>query len=185
MSMKNRREMLTSRLLTGAMISAVSMSACADKWDLVGVTGESTYSQSSVWIGRPTGLNGKQYDFSSFYKAENLRFHFQGTATYQISDNFLLTLPFKFDAGYKSQLYDASPQINLGLGAIYGDNNLVVNFGLSNILSFGGKVTERPCYDSFDRAFHCGTALPWIDVAERLGVNEVPVRLSLRFLYRF
>ena len=52
-------------------------------------------------------------------------------------------------------------------------------------LQSGGKVHERPCRDGFDRAFHCGSGLPWTDAQDFWEIGKFTRMEKLRFIGGF
>jgi len=155
-------------------------------WFVANVTGSSAYTQSSVWNGRATGLNGRNYDFSGFYKAENITFNLAADVFVPVSETSYIVLPLTLDSGYKSDLYTAAPRFSLGLGFAYVQPTFSVSLVARGLDTVGGSVEERPCRDSFDREFHCGTALPWSDVKPYLSKGtDISSSVSLRAILRF
>lgn len=49
----------------------------------------------------------------------------------------------------------------------------------------GGKVDKRPCRDSFDRTFHCGSGLPWTDAQNFCKIGKFTRMEKLRFIGGF
>ena len=88
---------------------------------------------------------------------------FSGVIIWEAQRNVTLTVPWSFDAGYDSALFQTDPALQLGVRADLSFQNKSVTFGVDNLLSIGGNVTERPCLDQLFRDFHCGTGLPWTD----------------------
>jgi hypothetical protein len=62
---------------------------------------------------------------------------------------------------------------------------LTLGLHLHDALQAGGKVTERPCYDGFERQFHCGTGLPWTDAQAHLRDRLVTPLTKLSVNWRF
>jgi hypothetical protein len=52
-------------------------------------------------------------------------------------------------------------------------------------LQSGGKVHERPCRDGFDRAFHCGSGLPWTDAQVFLQNKQIHPNGKITLHWRF
>jgi len=173
-----------STSLLAAMLLA-SESSLASGFVISNLEGSSSHVQSSVWTGRPLGLNGKRYDFTDLYASKRFEFNVSGLAHFAVNDKAVISLPFSLDAGYDSDLLSTEPSILLGFGITKNWSNHSVSFMSQNILRIGGKVRERPCYDSFDREFHCGTALPWSDIAPFLSRNKANQSFSFRYRYFF
>ena len=64
--------------------------------------------------------------------------------------------------------------------------NLKFIFGFNNAFKIGGSIKEKPCYDKFDREFHCGTGQPWVDYKHGKKIysfydDELILRLNYSF----
>ncbi|MDB2522561.1 hypothetical protein N9X88_00630 [Alphaproteobacteria bacterium] len=44
---------------------------------------------------------------------------------------------------------------------------------------------KRPCRDGFDRAFHCGSGLPWTDAQDFWKIGKFTRMEKLRFIGGF
>lgn len=49
----------------------------------------------------------------------------------------------------------------------------------------GGKVHERLCREGFDRAFHCGSGLPWTDAQDFLQNRQIHPNGKITLHWRF
>ena len=87
----------------------------------------------------------------------------KGIAFWQVAKFTTLKIPWSFDNGYKSDLFNTNPVLQLGAFLVVKRSNLLIEFGANNLLQIGGRVSERACVDSLSREFHCGTGLPWVD----------------------
>ena len=125
--------------------------------------GSDKHTYSSPYDGRFTALNGERYDVSEFYTSRKLELNIAGVALWTKSPQLSIKLPWFFDYGYTSTLYNSEPILQVGVFFIINENKNSLEFGLSNLLQIGGKISERPCVDHLSRDFHCGTGLPWVD----------------------
>jgi hypothetical protein len=73
------------------------------------------------------------------------------------------TVPWSFDLGYKSALFETDPVLQLGVSVNILSENQSFRFGVVNLFTIGGNISETPCVDRLFRDFHCGTGLPWVD----------------------
>lgn len=116
-----------------------------------------------VWSGRFNDYSGKPWDVSAYYKPLNSVFYISGTLTI-VSQNWAISPTFYADSGYRSLLLNAEPMFNLGIALSFNlTNKTTMTFSDNAIYSQYGTVSEKPCYDSFDRSYHCGTGLSWPD----------------------
>lgn len=150
---------------------------------LYNISGGSTHRLSSVYSGYFTALDGSQHDASSFYKSKRFEFFTSGLASCGVNENLNILIPFAFDAGYQSDLFVSQPSFILGFGAIYTSRRWDVSGVFQNLLSIGGKVTEKSCVDSLDRDFHCGTGIPWSDY--QTVQPDTPVSFKFNVSYKF
>ena len=158
-------------------------------WEILSLTAASEHQGSDVWSGKFTGLNGRTYDASSFYRANNQPFSAKTVLTRRQNRSVTWLLPIAADAGYQARLYQARPLLSLGGGAaVRLARHSMVSFRVDNLLQFGGHVSEQPCYDSYRRQFHCGTGAAWLDYqnskADRRGNYAVPA-VKLKLTHRF
>jgi hypothetical protein len=140
---------------------------------LLGLSASSTYSRTSVWSGIFTDFAGKAWNVSKFYKNKMIPLTAELTVGQSIERVdfvskeplllFFVLHKLNFDLGYSSDLYTAQPYISWSPQVVYSQNkSITISIGVQHLLSIGGGVSERPCFDDFDREFHCGTGLPWI-----------------------
>jgi len=170
----------------GCVFALISSDAQSADWFVGNVSGDSAYRQTTVWSGTPRALNGQSHDFSSFYESQRVTFNLQGDLFVPLTKSIYVVAPFRLDSGYKSDLYNAEPLLTTGIGVGWAKDRLAVSLIGRNLFSYGGKVTERPCVDSYDRKFHCGTALPWTDVAPLLATDsDLAPSFMLRINWRF
>jgi len=100
-----------------------------------------------------------RYDMSDFYKKKNNRA--------KVVSNFLLNSPntvysFGFDTGIAAEKIKIEKSFFLGIAhvfEIYKHSYFLVSSGSW----VGGHVTERPCYDSYDREYWCQNLTAWKD----------------------
>ena len=147
--------------------------------------GSSNYLQTHVWGGNFTAPNGEKFHLGNYYKSQNTEINLKTNILYKINSN-LLIFPVNFDNGYKSNLLEVKPIYSMGFLISKELENLKFIFGFNNAFKIGGSIKEKPCYDKFDREFHCGTGQPWIDY--KLGKkiysfydDELILRLNYSF----
>ena len=147
---------------------------------------EDTHRTSYVWEGRFRAIDGTPYDKHAFYISSRPQFNAKLGVTLYHSSKLRLTLPLHHDNGYAAALYDAEPFLGGGLiGQWHYRENLTLGFALHDVLQLGGKLRERPCYDGFRRAFHCGTGRPWTDAGPYMQRDNTPAFLKLSLDWRF
>ena len=78
---------------------------------------------SEVWNGQFRALDGSRLDTSAFYESSKTTFSAAGVFAYTITPQLTAVMPFSADAGYQSQLYQAAPGLELGLGVLWSDAN--------------------------------------------------------------
>lgn len=158
-------------------------------WRILSLQAASEHNGSDVWSGKFTGLNGRNYDASVFYRPTNQPFSMKTVLAKDTAKAVTWILPIAVDAGYKARLYQADPLLTLGGGAaLQVARHSMVSFRIDNILRLGGTVSEQPCYDGFRRQYHCGTGLAWRDYEnsdiDRRGSLATP-QIKMRFTHRF
>lgn len=122
------------------------------------------HGASPRWEGRFTGLNGKAYNATRFYDNEAPEFSATAMWARPMSERVSLLVPLSFDAGYDADLLRTTPLAGLGIGAAIAlDADTMMSVRFDNVLTVGGRSEERPCYDAFQRRFHCGTGMAWTD----------------------
>lgn len=69
-----------------------------------------------------------------------------------------------FNSGFNSAKLTVTPSIMLGAGQrFYVNKSRTSQIVLHGYRWFGGRVTHRPCLDSFDREYFCGNLTAWSD----------------------
>lgn len=122
------------------------------------------FSRLAIWSGRAHDYAGKAWDTSLFYRPDRPSHYLRLGLLFGLRPDLLINAGFYVDTGLRSPAMKVAPYGGLSLTLIaLPRDNMTVSFGISDLLSIGGAVRERPCRDLFDRAFHCGTALPWTD----------------------
>lgn len=163
----------------------------ANDVQLVSLKATSQHAASKVWSGRFRGLNGRDYNASAFYKPTKPQLSATGLLMINSQDRVSWLLPISIDAGYHAKLYQADPLASIGFGtAVSLDAQSVVTFRVDNLLVSGGKISERPCYDSYRRRYHCGSGLAWTDFEKtgfdrrgRLAVPSIEIKFKRRFSF--
>lgn len=133
------------------------------KFFIFPTSGSSSHHYSSSYSGTFRSIDGRIFDVRRFYESRKLELNVKGVAFWQVAKFTTLKIPWSFDNGYKSDLFNTNPVLQLGAFLVVKRSNLLIEFGANNLLQIGGRVSERACVDSLSREFHCGTGLPWVD----------------------
>ena len=102
---------------------------------------------------------------------------------WDVRSDIILTVPWSFDLGYKSELFKTDPVLQLGLSINFSFQNKSIILGVNNIVSIGGQVDESPCIDRLFREFHCGTGLPWVDKPDPFKDDIKTYQLEYRIVF--
>ena len=138
-----------------------------------------------VWSGRFDDYSGTPWDVSSYYKPLNSVFYISGALTI-VSKNWAISPTFYADSGYRSLLLNAEPMFNLGMSLSFNlSNKTTITFSDNAIFTQHGTVSEKPCYDSFDRSYHCGTGISWLDSLPYHLSRVLPHIYKLKLTTRF
>lgn len=177
------RFLILIAFLTSGLLSPASA------WEMLSLTASSEHNGSDVWSGKFTGLNGRSYDASAFYRPSNQPFSAKTVLAQSGKGAVTWLLPLAADAGYEARLYHADPLLSLGGGAaVQLARHSMVSFRIDNIVRLGGRVSEQPCYDGFRRQYHCGTGLAWTDYRQsdldRRGSYATPA-VKIKLTHRF
>ncbi len=144
------------------------------------------HQTSNPWSGYFRALNGKAFKTPTFYENTSLEVNIKTAIEIYRGPNLKLSLPMHFDNGYRAPLYRANTYLGFGVSAYYAPSRKdFITLHLLDVVQFGGKVTERPCYDSFRRAFHCGTGNAWTDVKDYLDGRKVDPIAKLNWRHLF
>ena len=150
---------------------------------LVQLSADQNHRMSEVWDGQFRALDGTRFDTSAFYESSKTTFSAAGVFAYTITPQLTAVMPFSADAGYQSQLYQAAPGLELGLGVLWSEANWNVGLVGRSLTRVGGRVTEQACKDSINRQFHCGTGLPWTDYQIRQPTLDRSATLSFQLRF--
>ena len=150
---------------------------------LAQLSADQNHRMSEVWDGQFRALDGSRYDTSAFYESRKTTFSAAGVFAYSITPQLTALMPFAADAGYRSQLYQAAPGLELGLGLLWSEANWNVGLIGRSLTRLGGRMTEQACKDSINRQFHCGTGLPWTDYQIRQPTLNRSATLSFQFRF--
>jgi hypothetical protein len=134
---------------------------------LLGIEGSSNFNKLKVWNGRFRDASGLDWDTSNLYKNKSQHFNIRARVLHPMSERIKLIHGVYLDNGYKADLFMMSPEVVYSPTLVYQHSKAMsITFTLDGVFRFGGKVKEYPCFDDFERAFHCGTGLPWSDSGE-------------------
>lgn len=164
------------------MLSLLTIPAHANL-TLVQLSADQNHRMSEVWDGQFRALDGSRFDTSEFYESSQTTFSAVGVLAYSITHQLTALMPFTADAGYQSQLYQAAPGLELGLGVLWSEANWSLGLIGHSLTRVGGRVTEQACKDRFDRQFHCGTGLPWTDYQIRQPTLDRSATLSFQLRF--
>ena len=181
--------MIRKALAVFVPLLVVLKSASASEFEFAArlTSGNSDYTQSVVWTGSFVAPNGKLFDVSHLYKSERQTFNLSGYFLFGKSrSKTIFLIPFKYDNGFSAPLYSAKKRLDIGVILNRRINTRVsMNFGVFDLYSLGGKITENPCLDMFNREFHCGSGLPWVDYRPQAHVKTTTPRFLTRLTYSF
>ncbi len=172
-----------------AMLAVMSSAWSGDRIDWLGVKLQDEHASSKTWRGRFTSLNGQHHNVSYFYRPRNLLLSARATLAVRPQARVTWLVPMSADAGYQAPLYQSQASFSVGLGvAVQTGRQSLMSVQLHDALVIGGSVNEKACYDSYRRAYHCGTGLAWRDYAgsELAKRNRFDgARLKLSFTHKF
>ena len=170
-------------ILVGSLIVSLSFNHTQAGVSVIGFKADSKHKTSIPWDGQFFSLDGNYFDVSNFYASRKLEFSASGTAVIEFTKTIDFLVPFAVDAGYDSSLYQTTPSLSAGFGLVYSNENYAFALSAGNLVSIGGKVSERACTDEFNRKFHCGLGIAWTDYTTIQPKIEENYRLafSMRF----
>jgi len=175
--------LVSSRPLALALLLTLTGRVAYAEFLFYPLDGSGKHTYSSPYDGRFTALNGERYDVSEFYTSKRLELNVSGVALWTKSPQLSIRLPWYFDNGYKSTLYNSEPVLQVGVFFIVFKSQSSLEFGISNLLRVGGTISERPCVDHLSRDFHCGTGLPWVDRSIPTKNDQQKIMVTYRFAF--
>ena len=175
--------LVSSRSFTIALLIILTGRLAYAEFKFYPLDGSGKHTYSSPYDGRFTALNGEEYDVSEFYTSNKLELNVSGVALWTKSPQLSIRLPWYFDNGYKSTLYNSEPVLHVGVFFMMYKNQNSLEFGISNLLRIGGTISERPCVDHLSRDFHCGTGLPWVDRSIPTKNEQQKIMITYRFAF--
>ena len=165
-----------------------------NEWKLLSFQAGNQHSASMVWRGKFKGLNGQLYDASDFYQSSHSSFSARAILSKTVNlpgvpHPISWLLPISVDAGYEAKLYQAAPFVSFGLGAAAKlAPQTVLSLRMDNAFRMGGDINEQPCYDGFQRQYHCGTGFAWSDyqrlAKDRRAAFSLPT-FQIEYIRRF
>lgn len=147
------------------------------------LSGSSNHKFSSPYTGQFQAINGNYFDVSEYYSSSSLELSFNGLILWDARNDVKISVPWNFDYGYESDLFETSPVLQLGMSINLLNQNKSFTLGVTNLLTLGGHISETPCVDSLSREFHCGTGLPWVDKPK--PVKNDLMTLIIRYRIKF
>lgn len=154
--------MLRPYLLSALVCCLITKTAAAD-FIFTPTSGSSTHQFSSPYSGKFQAINGESFDVSQYYASSQTELYLSGLVKWDMDHGLSFTVPWSFDLGYESDLFKTDPVLQLGVSVNVLSENQSFRFGVNNLLTIGGNITETACVDRLLRDFHCGTGLPWVD----------------------
>jgi len=134
-------------------------------------------------LRRPTVVASRydasaRYDLSRFYRAKSprlrFRLHYAGRARGEV-------ITVGLDSGYAADKITVKPALLLGYARAFEvRKNFYLTAGISGVI--GGRVSEKACFDSYDRAYYCPTLTAWSDHRPRQHRNELRGGLMLTYM---
>ena len=129
---------------------------------LLDIKSDNSYRGVNSWSGIFNDLSGTKWDVSNFYTPKSDNFYLDTKFQIASEELYLGVVELGFDNKYDSDLFDVSDKISIETSNYFKlRDDLILNFYTKTV--FGGRVSEKPCFDSFRREFHCGTGLAWSD----------------------
>lgn len=177
-------------LLLVMLIIGAHTARADSRFDLIQLQAASSHFASHVWGGNFRAPNGRDFNMTHYYEAQNPLFHARGTLAIARGKGAYWLVPGLVDAGYRATLYRAEPTLRLGFGTSWQTGPLsMLSVIADNILATGGDVSERACSDKYGRRYHCGTGLTWTDyqtdsTSQRQNDAAMP-KLRMKFVSRF
>ena len=133
-------------------------------FQLISISGTSDFNKVQVWSGLFVDYSGRAWDTSHLYRNKRAHLNLEASVLQKLSDRVLWMHGFTVDNGYKSPLFEMTPEFGYHPSLIFVPNrSTTLSIHLFGFFRSGGASVERPCVDGFDREFHCGTGLPWSD----------------------
>jgi len=119
-----------------------------------------------------------RYDLSRFYRAKSprlrLKLRYAGRMRGEV-------ITVGLDSGYAADKITVKPALLLGYARAFEvRKNFYLTAGVSGVI--GGRVTEKACFDSYDRAYYCPTLTAWRDHRPRQHRNELRGGLMLTYM---
>jgi|GEM_PF-1245404 len=123
----------------------------------------------------------KIYDVRDFYKPKSNRVKFIGNIGINSLPGTILSLGY--DNGIKSQKFTLSKNFFVGAAKTFElieKNYITISAGK---WFGGGKVTETPCRDSYDREYWCQNLTAWSDYNPNYPKNYsyIDIKYTLKF----
>jgi len=110
-----------------------------------------------------------RYDLSRFYRAKSPRLRFKLRYAGRLRGEVITV---GLDSGYAADKITVKPALLLGYARAFEmRKNFYLTAGVSGVI--GGRVSERACFDAYDRAYYCPTLTAWRDHRPRQHRNEL------------
>jgi len=120
-----------------------------------------------------------KYDVSSFYNSKNVRIKF---IINYIEPSSKIFISVGYDHGSQAEKINLSRAYFIGLTRTF---NIHKNGYLTTSSGswFGGKITQYPCIDSYDREYYCPNLTAWIDRPNLDFQNEKYFQIKYVFAF--
>ena len=155
--------------------------------DIKSIKSNQEFDRVDIWSGIFYDSNGKMWDISNHYLSQGDIFNLDILLEQKIQ-NLVITPKIYYDTGFKSNLMHVDELYYISLLINYSFNNNVSFVSkIDPLLRKGGNVTERSCQDNFDRKYHCGTGLSWVDANEHNFIKQFyfPKQFEITIKYSF
>lgn len=119
-----------------------------------------------------------RYDLSRFYRPKSPRVRFKMRYAGRQRGE---VISVGIDTGYAADKITVRPALLLGYARAFEvRKNFYLTAGVSGVI--GGRVSEKACFDSYDRAYYCPTLTAWRDHRPRKHRNEFQGGLALTYM---
>lgn len=184
--MKSLRIIAAVSALTIQFCTTAPSAGLLDDLRVISLYGNSQFSESTVWTGKFEDISGQQHDTSHLYQPENPHISVGAKVLQEYSAQVYFVHGFYGHTGYQSPLFEMDPELKYSIAIVQLISpRTSLSLTVDNAISIGGDIEERPCFDSFSRAYHCGIGLPWKDSTEFHLENNDTQRAFLGMTVRF
>ena len=147
-------------------------------------TGAIRLADGAIMLNRPGIVRSAydssvQHDVSKFYRPDkmhvNAMMHYAGRRAGEV-------FSFGFDSGFSATKMKVKPALFFGYARAFEvTKTTAVSMSAGGWL--GGKVSEKPCLDAYDREYYCPTLTAWTDY--RPPRRRLHQYINLMFVHNF